>query len=178
MVSLGVVASGVTLLQPGIPEISVCNAEMMWKESLMSLATRGSVNMEILISVHNPSRVLSAHVKSLDGLLNYRKLFPVGNFRLSNLTASAGFVSDQVGVMEISTSADYIAQMIYDFNVAHSLVFTIDPLILDVELRLDLFGASRWTLPIVARLPPMLIDANKPPLQHLCQCNQTIYEDA
>jgi hypothetical protein len=168
VLAIGVLFVIVSLYWPSAPEVSMCNAELMWKDALNmiinSVATgKTTVESEVLITVYNPNRIdLKLH--SVNGNIFY-KGSDVGTIELNSIYADAGTASDGLGVISFS-GFDRAAEIFYDFNVGHKLL-------LEFELFVKFSIGSMGEFNLVA--PRFVMNVNDPPPQEHCKCKDSSF---
>ena len=171
MVSLSLLTM---LWWPHPPEVNVCNAQVMWNETLSmiirSAVLKTNVDLEMLVSVYNPNR-LNIRIKSVDGDVFYRGNIPVARFELNSLHAQGGYVTDKLGTLTFN-GLDQAAAMLYDFNWKHKLELTAK-----VSTAFEVLVGNSVLFALSATLPEFPINANEPPQQTRCHCNQNKLED-
>lgn len=166
LIAAGAFLTVVTLFWPTAPQISMCNAELMWRDTfnmiVNSITTgRTTVESELLITVYNPNRI-SARVNSLNGNIYY-KGSAVGTVDLGAVDAQAGSASDALGVLTFD-GFEHIAEILYDFNVKHQLL-------LEFELFASFDIGKLGGFNIAA--PRFQINVNNPPPQEHCKCKES-----
>jgi hypothetical protein len=171
LVAIGVTLSMIGLYWPSIPEVDMCNAELMWSNTMdmiIKTITTGKANVEseLLITVYNPNR-FGGTLNALNGNVYY-KTVPVGNIELGYIDVVPGSASDGLGVMTFH-GFDKIYEMYYDFNVKH-----------DLQLQFELF--TSFTIGghnISTVIPKFQMNINKPPPQKYCKCKERVsnFED-
>lgn len=167
VLGFGCILLVVSFYWPTPPEVSLCNAELMWKDTMnMIIQTvtsgKATVESEILITVYNPNR-LGLALNSLNGSIYY-KAVPIGTLQLDQVEAVPGSATDALGVIAIN-GFDDIADMLYDFNVNHKLL-------LQFELFIN-FTTGGYTLGI--SLPKFEVNVNDPPPQKHCNCTNSTH---
>jgi hypothetical protein len=165
--SLGVIAIGIIfaiigIYWPSAPELSMCNAEVMWKDTINMIINsvtsgKATVESEILLSVYNPNR-MGGDIKSVTGDVYY-KSSPVGSISMGELPIVPGSISDSLGVVSFN-GFDKIAEIYYDFNVNHALVFEFD-----LYVNVNVAGYS-----VSTGIPKFQMNINEPPPQKYCNC--------
>jgi hypothetical protein len=163
VIAIGIIFAMVSLFWPSPPQISMCNAELMWSDTLnmiINSVTTGktTVESEVLISVYNPNRI-GAQINSINGNVYY-KGSPVGTIELSPIDGQAGSVSDGLGVLSFD-GFEHITEMFYDFNVAHELL-------LEFEIFINFTVGPMNALNVAA--PRFQMNVNNPPPQEHCKC--------
>ena len=166
VIAIGVLFVLVSLYWPSAPEVSMCNAELMWKDALnmiINSVTTGktTIESEVLITVYNPNRIdLTLH--SVNGNIFY-KGSDVGTIELNSIDATAGTASDGLGVISFN-GFDRATEIFYDFNVQHKLLLEFE---LFVKFSIGSFGEFN----LVA--PKFVMNVNDPPPQEHCKCKDS-----
>lgn len=163
VLGMGIGFTGICLFWPSPPEVSMCNAELMWSDTLNMIINsitsgKASVDSEVLITVYNPNR-FGLTLNSVNGNIFY-KGGQVGTLELAPIDAQAGSAADALGVITFN-GFDRIAAMYYDFNVKHKLE-------LDFELFLNFSIGSFGGFSVGA--PKLRMNVNDPPPQKHCNC--------
>jgi hypothetical protein len=157
----------ISLYWPSAPEVSMCNAELMWGDTLnmiINSVTTGktTVESEVLITVYNPNRIdLTIH--SVNGNIYYRG-GEVGTVDLSTVQANQGSASDGLGVISFN-GFDRITEIFYDFNVKHKLL-------LEFELFVTFSVGPLRKMSLVT--PKFVMNVNDPPPQEHCKCKDKL----
>ena len=163
LVAVGVIFVSITLYWPSPPDVSMCNAQVMWSDTLNMIINsvtsgKASVESEVLITVYNPNR-LGLALHSVNGNIFYKGT-DVGSLELSSIDAQAGTAADGLGVVTFN-GFDHIAEMYYDFNVKHQLL-------LEFELFVNFSIAGFNGFNVAA--PKLQLNVNNPPPQKRCKC--------
>ncbi len=164
LLALGVGLTLTGFYWPSLPHVSMCNAELMWKNTIdMIIKTistgKTNVESELLITVYNPNR-FGGTVNSISGNVYY-KTNSVGSFDLGYVDVAPGSASDGLGVLTFN-GFENISEMYYDFNVKHSLL-----------LEFELFTSfSIGGHDISTTIPRFPMNVSKPPPQEYCKCKE------
>jgi len=168
--SLGVVAIGIIfaiigVYWPSAPELSMCNAQVMWKDTMNMIINsvtsgKATVESEILISLYNPNR-FGGTINAINGDIFYKSI-PVGSISINEMDLVSGAVSDSIGVITFN-GFEQISDMYYDFNVNHHLMLEFD-----LFLNLNVAGYN-----VNTGVPKFQMNINDPPPQKFCKCNYT-----
>lgn len=163
LVALGVLFFAIALYWPSPPEVSMCNAQLMWSDTINMIVNtvttgKASVESEILITVYNPNRVTVA-LHSVSGNISYKGEL-VGSVDLGPIDARPGSAADGLGVVTFN-GFERIAEMYYDFNVKHQLI-------LEFELFISFQIASIGSFDVA--VPKTRLNVNNPPPQKYCKC--------
>jgi hypothetical protein len=166
IVGVGVLFASLMFYWPTTPEVSMCNAELMWKDTITMIINsvtsgKASVESEILITVYNPNR-LGGAIDSISGNVFY-KSSPVGTLNIGEIDLVPGSASDSLGVLTFN-GFDKISEIYYDFNVLHKLI-------LEFELFVSVNIAGNVLSTVV---PKFLMNINDPPIQKHCKCDYSI----
>lgn len=153
------------LFWPSAPQLSMCNAQLMWSDTLNMIVNsvttgKATVESELLITIYNPNR-LGLKINSVNGNIYYKGT-TVGSLDLASIDAQGGSASDGIGVMSFD-GFDHITEMFYDFNVAHKLL-------LEFELFVNFDVGSMNGFSLAA--PRFQMNVNNPPPQQHCKCKE------
>lgn len=174
MYRLGVLVWGLTLLViggllllvgvywPTPPDVSMCNVELMWRDTLNMLINtittgKTTIESEVLITVYNPNR-LGLRINSVNGNIYY-KAAPIGTLDVKAIEIVPGSAMDSLGVVTFN-GFENIAEMYYDFNVEHKLLLSFE-LFVNFSIREHVLSAG---------VPRFQINVNDPPPQKYCNC--------
>jgi hypothetical protein len=171
VLGIGLGFTAIALFWPAAPEVSMCNAELLWGDTLNMIfntitSGKASVESEVLITVYNPNRI-GITLNAVNGNIFY-KGGQVGTVELAPIDAQAGSAADGLGVITFN-GFDRIAEMYYDFNVKHKLE-------LDFELFLNFSIGSFGGFSVGA--PKIRMNVNDPPPQKHCNCLDNAAGDA
>jgi hypothetical protein len=169
VLALATVGAGLTLISlfwPSSPQISMCNAELMWSDTLNMIINtittgRTTVESELLITVYNPNRI-GARINTVNGNIYY-KGSSVGTIDLNPLDAKAGSASDALGVLTFD-GFDHITEIMYDFNIKHQLFLEFE-----MFVNFDIGKVGGFSL----AAPRFQMNVNNPPPQEHCKCKET-----
>ena len=168
LASVGIGLTSVAYYWPSAPEVSMCNAELMWKDTInmiINTVTTGkaSVESELLITVYNPNR-LGGVINSISGNIYY-KAASVGTVSIGEIDLVPGSASDSLGVL-VFNGFDKISEIYYDFNVLHKLV-------LEFELFVNVYIGGTVLSTVI---PKFQMNINDPPIQKHCKCDYSVSE--
>ena len=163
VVAIGILFVMVSMYWPSPPDVSMCNAQVMWSDTInmiINTVTSGKANVEseVLITVYNPNR-LGLTLNSVNGNIYYKGT-DVGTVELDTIDAQAGSAADGLGVVSFD-GFDHIAEMYYDFNVKHALL-------LDFEMFVNFSVAGFGGFNVA--IPKLQLNVNNPPPQAHCKC--------
>jgi len=166
LIGAGLLCLAVVLWWPQPPQVSVCNAEVMWKDTLTMIVKsafiKTNVELETLISVYNPNR-LNARIRDVSGDFFYKGNH-VASIAIGQIDAPGGYVSDKLGVLTFS-GFDQAVDMLYDMNINQQLILTSK-----VSTSFDVLFGTYSLFSLSTTLPEFEIDANKPPERSHCRC--------
>jgi hypothetical protein len=163
VIAIGIVFLMISVYWPSPPEVSMCNAQVMWTDTMnmiINTVTSGkaSVESEVLLTVYNPNR-LGIELNSVSGNILYKGA-DVGSVSLGNIDAAPGSAADGLGVVKFD-GFDRITEMYYDFNIKHDLWLEFE---LFVNFSVNGLGG------IGLAIPKLQLNVNNPPPQKHCKC--------
>jgi hypothetical protein len=170
LLAIGVLFLLIALFWPAPPEISMCNAQPMWSDTIKMIVDsvtsgKASVESEILITVYNPNRV-SVALNSVSGNISYKGQI-VGSVDLGPIDAQPGSAADGLGLVTFN-GFDHITEMYYDFNVKHELMLEFE-----LFVSFNVAGLGGFEVPA----PKTRLNVNNPPPQKYCKCLETETQD-
>lgn len=170
LLAIGVLFLLIVLFWPAPPEISMCNAQPMWSDTIKMIVDsvtsgKASVESEILITVYNPNRV-SVALNSVSGNISYKGQI-VGSVDLGPIDAQPGSAADGLGLVTFN-GFDHITEMYYDFNVKHELMLEFE-----LFVSFNVAGLGGFEVPA----PKTRLNVNNPPPQKYCKCLETETQD-
>jgi len=167
LIILGIIFILLALFWPAPPEVSMCNAQLMWSDTLNMIINsvtsgKASVESELLITVYNPNRV-SLALNSVSGNISYRGQI-VGTLDLGSVDAQPGSAADGLGVITFN-GFDRITEMYYDFNIKHQLFLEFD-----LFVNFNIAGLGGFEIGV----PKSRLNVNNPPPQKYCKCLENL----
>ena len=171
VLTIGVLFLLLIIYWPSSPDVSMCNVDLLWSDTLNMLVKtilsgKATVESEILITIFNPNRV-GVTLNSVHGNIFY-KTIPIGSLELEQMAVVPGSAVDGLGVIEF-TGFENIADLFYDFNVKHNLVLSFE-----MTVSFTLLGRT-----VSTPIPRFEINVNDPPPQKYCNCrtgNNILYQ--